>query len=112
MYYSLKYLPILARDDRDGLYQSAKHQPYHHEHHPHPKADIRSHEPNVNQIQRTTHKRDYQQERECCKEEFHVKLFYLPWKLQHTHYFYNQQHLLNNYRVLYLSDVKYPAYLS
>ena len=51
----LEDLPILARDDRDGLYQSAKHQPYHHEPYPHPKADIRAHETNVDQIQRATY---------------------------------------------------------
>jgi len=47
----LEDLPILARDDRDGLHHSAKHQPYHHEHHPHPKAEIRAHEANVDQVQ-------------------------------------------------------------
>ena len=67
MDWTLEDLPILARDDRDGFYHSAKHQPYPHEPHPHPKADIRAQEAYVDQIQWATYQRDCQQEREGGK---------------------------------------------
>jgi hypothetical protein len=51
MSYSLKHLPILARDDRDGFHQSAKNKPYHHEYHPQPKVDIRAYEANIDHVQ-------------------------------------------------------------